>query len=346
MTSSPDRIKALELVDEARQAGARQAAACAEIGIDTKTYRAWKQDAVGDRRPMAERPPQPHALTEAEQDEILEECHRPKFASLPPAQIIAQLLDEEGRYIASASSFYRVLRRAGEQQRRGRAAPPRQMGPPRRHQAQGPNEVYTWDVTYLPSTVRGLFFYLYLILDVYSRKIVGSEVFLGESAANSQQVIERALLREGVAHRPIVLHGDNGPAMKAATLTARLNQLGVTPSYSRPRVSDDNPFSEALFRTCKYRPDYPPNGFADVHDARDWVLGFVRWYNHEHRHSSLRYVTPHERHEGMDGEILARRHAIYTAAKQANPRRWSGKTRNWQPVGAVWLNPEKAQKAA
>ncbi|WP_407826383.1 transposase [Spiribacter onubensis] len=184
------------------------------------------------------------------------------------------------------------------------------------------------------------------IMDLYSRKIVGSEVFLGESAANSQQVIERALLREGVAHRPIVLHGDNGPAMKAATLTARLDQLGVKPSYSRPRVSDDNPFSEALFRTCKYRPDYPPNGFADVHEARDWVLGFVRWYNHEHRHSSLRYVTPQERHEGRDQAILARRHAIYTAAKQANPRRWSGRTRNWEPVGAVWLNPEKALEAA
>jgi len=346
MTSSPDRIKALELVDEARQAGARQAAACAEIGIDTKTYRAWKQDAVGDRRPMAERPAQPHALTEAEQDEILEQCHRPKFASLPPAQIVTRLLDEEGRYIASESSFYRVLRAEDEQQRRGRAAAPRHVGPPRRHQATEPNELWSWDVTYLPSLVRGLFYYLYLIVDLYSRKIVGAEVFHGESAANSQQVIERALLREGIAHRPIILHGDNGPAMKAATLTARLEQLGVMPSYSRPRVSDDNAFSEALFRTCKYRPDYPPDGFTDIHVARDWVLGFVRWYNQEHRHSGIRFVTPHERHEGQDQVILEKRHAIYTAAKQANPRRWSGSTRNWAPVGAVWLNPEKTQEAA
>jgi len=133
MTSSPDRIKALELVDVARQTGARQAAACAEIGIDTKTYRAWKQDAVGDRRPMAERPAQPHALTEAEQDEILDQCHRPKFASLPPAQIVTRLLDEEGRYIASESSFYRVLRAEDGQQRRGHASAPRNVGPPRRH---------------------------------------------------------------------------------------------------------------------------------------------------------------------------------------------------------------------
>jgi uncharacterized membrane protein YccC len=139
MTSIPDRNRATDLVDEARQAGARQAAACSEIGIDAKTYWAWKQDAMSDRRPMVERPPQPHALTDAERCEILEQCHWPEFASVPPAQVIARLLDEEGRYVASASSFYRVLRRAGEQQRRGRAAPPRQMGPPRRHQATGPN---------------------------------------------------------------------------------------------------------------------------------------------------------------------------------------------------------------
>lgn len=345
MTSGPDREHAIALVDEACADGARLKSACAELGIGQNTYRRWARGGK-DRRPLAERPTPAHALSEFERATVLVQCHRPCFASLPPAQIIPRLLDEEGVYLASGSTFYRVLRAAGEQHRRGRAAAPSNPGPPRRHQASAPNQVWSWDVTYLPTLVRGQFLYLYLILDIFSRKITGFEVFDTENAVNSRAVIERAVLREGVAHRPLVLHADNGSAMKGATLQARLQTLGVTTSHSRPRVSNDNAFSEALFRTCKYRPGYPPEGFETLAAARDWVLAFVHWYNHEHRHSAIRYVTPAQRHDGREEPILAARHRLYQQARDSDPGRCSGATRNWKPVGPVWLNSEPALEAA
>jgi len=143
-----------------------------------------------------------------------------------------------------------------------------------------------------------------------------------------------------------VLHTDNGSPMKGRTLKATLEWLQIKPSYSRPRVSNDNPYSEALFRTCKYRPVYPPEGFADLQAARDWVAAFVRWYNDEHRHSAIRYVTPTERHDGRDHAILAHRKAIYEQARQHRPERWSGDTRNWQPVGRVTLNPHNVDESS
>lgn len=345
MTSGPDREHTITLVDEACTHGARLRSACAELGIGQNTYRRWAQGGE-DARPLAKRPTPAHALSEIERAALLAQCHRPCFASLPPAQIIPRLLDDEGLYLASESTFYRVLRTAGEQQRRGRSAPPSNPGPPRRHKANAPNELWSWDVTYLPTAVRGQFLYLYLILDIFSRKITGFEVFDTENAANSRSVIERAVLRESVAHRPLVLHADNGSAMKGATLRARLETLGVTASHSRPRVSNDNAFSEALFRTCKYRPGYPPEGFETLAAARQWVLTFVRWYNEQHRHSAIRYVTPAQRHEGREGPILAERDRLYRQARANAPGRWSGPTRNWVPVGPVWLNPELELEAA
>jgi len=327
MTSYPDRQQAVQLVDEACADGARLESASREIGISAHSYRRWR-DGGADRRPEASRPQPAHALSEAERAAVLEQCHRPDFASLRPAQIIPWLFDEEGRYLASESTFCRIQRAAGEQQRRGRAAPPQQVGPPRRHEASAPNTVWSWDVTYLPTSVRGQFLYLYLIVDIYSRRITGFKVFTAENTAHSRQVIERAVWCEGIAHRPLVLHADNGSAMKGATLQARLEDLGVTPSHSRPRVSNDNAFSEAQFRTSKYRPDYPPTGFEDVDEARQWALAFVRWCNEEHLHSAIRYVTPPQRHEGHDDAVLAQRDRLYQQAKQTHPTRWSGATRN------------------
>lgn len=339
MTSTLDRRHAVELVNQTRAQGARLKSACAELDIGLNTYRRWAHGGA-DRRAHAPRPRPSHALSPAERQAIVEACHRPEFASLPPAQIVPRLLDEEQRYLASESSFYRVLREAGEQHRRGRAAAPRTAGPPRRHRATGPNQVWSWDVTYCATRVRGLFLYLYLIIDVFSRKIVGAEVFEGESTANSSAVIRRAVLRERCHQRPLILHADNGSAMKGSTLQVTLERLQVTPSYSRPQVSNDNAYSEALFRTCKYRPDYPVEGFADVQAARQWVQGFVSWYNHTHRHSAIRYVTPAQRHDGRDAAILSRRKRLYAEARQRHPGRWSGRIRNWKPRKAIWLNPD------
>jgi hypothetical protein len=191
--------------------------------------------------------------------------------------------------------------------------------------------------------VQGRWFYLYLILDLYSRKIVGFEVHDSDTAEHAAHLARRTALAEGVHARPVrpVLHGDNGATLKATTVLAMLNWLGIKPSYSRPRVSDDNSFAEAVFRTAKYRPEFPAKGFADLAEARGWAARFVHWYNHEHRHSGIRYVTPAQRHAGEDGRLLGARHAVYQTARERNPRRWSRHTRNWTPVAAVTLNPER-----
>jgi transposase InsO family protein len=191
--------------------------------------------------------------------------------------------------------------------------------------------------------VAGTFFYLYLIIDIFSRKIVGWEVHERETAELAAEVLKRAVWAEGCVVNPLVLHADNGSPMKGATMKVTMERLGVVPSFSRPRVSNDNPFSEALFRTCKYVPTWPTKGFASIEAARLWVEGFVHWYNTEHRHSAIRFVTPDQRHRGQDHALLASRHKVYERARAARPDRWSGKTRNWSPIGSVWLNPERPE---
>ena len=198
-------------------------------------------------------------------------------------------------------------------------------------------------MTYLPAVVLGRWFYLYLILDLYSRKIVGWEVHPDDDADHACHLVRRTALAEGIAAlttKP-VLHGDNGSTLKATTVLAMLNWLGVSPSYSRPRVSDDNAYSEALFRTAKYRPEYPAKGFQTPEEARQWAAAFVHWYNVEHHHSGIRYVSPAQRHDGRDQAILAARHALYQQARERNPARWSGNTRDWSHIGPVTLNPER-----
>jgi len=344
MTRLEDRQALLQAVQAARTGGARLAPACALAGIDPRTAQRWQGDSLarGDRRPDAERPTPSHALTGAERARILEVANQPRFAETPPARIVPALADE-GTYIASESSFHRVLRAAGQMNRRGRARPPRPSRPPSTHVATSPGEVWCWDMTFLPAQVQGRWFYLYLILDLYSRKIVGFEVHETDSADHAAHLARRTALTEGVhaSHPKPVLHGDNGATLKATTVLAMLAWLGITPSYSRPRVSDDNPFVEALFRTAKYHPAFPPKGFADLEAAWHWAADFVHWYNHAHRHSGLRYVTPAERHAGQDRTLLAHRHALYQQARTRNPRRWSGQTRNWTPIAAVTLNPER-----
>jgi putative transposase len=296
----------------------------------------------GDRRPNADRPIPSHALSEAERARIIAVANEPRFADTPPARIVPALPDE-GVYLASEASFHRVLRAQGQMNRRGRALPHRTSRPPTTQIATRPGDVWRWDVTFLPAQILGCWFYFYLILDLYSRKIVGFEVHDTDCAEHAAHLAKRTALAEGVhakAARP-VLHGDNGAALKATTVLAMLHWLGIEPSYSRPRVSDDNAFAEALFRTAKYRPEFPLKGFADLHSARQWAMRFVQWYNHEHRHSGIRYVTPAQRHAGQDGRVLAARHAVYQDARSHNPRRWSGQTRNWTPIGVVTLNPER-----
>ncbi|NHZ67183.1 DDE-type integrase/transposase/recombinase, partial [Massilia genomosp. 1] len=211
------------------------------------------------------------------------------------------------------------------------------------HCATEANRLWAWDITWLPTNVRGLYFYWYMVLDVYSRKIVGHEVHVAESAELAALLLRKASLAEGLAGREVVLHSDNGSSMKGATMLATLEKLGIMPSFSRPRVSNDNAYAEALFRTCKYRPNYPSKPFDSVEDARNWTRQFVHWYNHQHKHSGLKFVTPAQRHDGTATEVLRRREQVYEAAKQHRPERWSGTTRNWNLKDEVWLNPEREQ---
>ena len=211
-------------------------------------------------------------------------------------------------------------------------------------QANGPNQLWSWDITYLATTVKGIFFYLYLIMDVFSRKIVGWEVYENESADQASRVFRKTYLREGIAGDDLVLHSDNGSPMKGATMLATLQRLGVMPSFSRPSVSDDNPYSESLFKTLKYHPGFPNKPFDDLEEARIWVAEFQHWYNEVHRHSALKFVTPGQRHRGEDINILEQRHLLYEAAKECLPGRWSGTTRNWTPIETVYLNPGKPEK--
>jgi transposase InsO family protein len=340
-----DRQSLARDIDEAREAGARLEHACEVAGIDTRTLQRWKAgDGLisGDGRPSAVRPIPAHALSPDERAQVLAVANEPRFADMPPARIVPALADE-GVYIASESTFCRILRAHGQNTRRGRAKAPRASRPPTTHVATAPRQVWTWDMTFLASAVLGRWFYLYLILDIYSRKIVGWEVHDTDNADHAAHLVHRTALAEGVhamAEKP-VLHGDNGATLKATTVLAMLHWLGVKPSYSRPRVSNDNSYSESLFRTAKYRPEFPAKGFIDLEHARVWAADFVHWYNNQHHHSGIRYVSPADRHAGRDHDILAARHAVYTAARERNPSRWSGATRNWAPIGAVTLNPER-----
>jgi transposase InsO family protein len=345
MIGLEDRHALAQDIQTAHRSGARLRLACTSAGIDARTLQRWKAQqglVVGDGRPEATRPTPDHALSLAERAEVLRVANEPRFADVPPARIVPMLADENV-YLASESTFSRVLREHGQTAHRGRAKAPRKQRPPTTHIATAPGQVWCWDMTYLPANVQGRWFYLYLILDLYSRKIVGWEVHNRDNADHAAHLVRRTALSEGIAARPSkpVLHGDNGATLKATTVLAMLQWLGVKPSYSRPRVSDDNAYAEALFRTAKYRPEFPANGFADLAAARAWALEFVRWYNVEHRHSGIRYVSPAQRHAGEDHAILAARHELYTNARQSNPARWSGNTRNWSPIGPVTLNPER-----
>jgi len=345
MIGLEDRRSLVRQIDLAHRTGARLRPACEVAGIDVRTLQRWRaEDGLerGDRRPDAVRPTPAHALSAEEREQLLRVANEPRFADLPPARIVPTLADQ-GVYLASESSFQRVLRTAGQSRHRGRAKAPRRRRAPATHVASAPRQLWSWDMTYLPAAVIGHWFYLYLILDVYSRKIVGFEVHDTDDSLHAAHLLKRTALAEGVhamADKP-VLHGDNGATLKATTVLTMLHWLGIKPSYSRPRVSDDNAFVESLFRTAKYRPEFPARGFADLEAAREWAQRFVRWYNHDHRHRGIRYVSPAQRHAGLDRPILARRHALYLEARERHPRRWSRHTRNCSPIEVVTLNPER-----
>jgi transposase InsO family protein len=328
----------MRLIDEAVAGGARQRLACERFGIPSRTLQRWRKS-TEDRRGIQKWSPK-NRLSDTERSRILKVVNSAEFRDLSPKQIVPILADR-GTYLASESTVYRVLRAAGQLAHRAssRAPTPR---PSRQHVATGPNQVWSWDITYLRSPVRGAFFYLYLVVDVWSRKVVGWAVHEREAHELAAELVG-GICRDERVDPGLVLHSDNGGPMKGGTMLATLQRLGVVPSFSRPGVSDDNPYSEALFRTLKYRPGFPSKPFASLDAARAWLAGFVRWYNTKHLHSGICFVTPETRHAGADIAVLANRTQVYRRARRRHPERWSRQTRNWTHIRTVVLHPEAAQ---
>ncbi len=342
MTGLTERLQLLNYFDEAVDQGARKIKAANIIGLRLRTLQRWRQPETlkPDGRTQRQFTPA-NKLTDEERSRILTLANSEEFKNRTPHQIVP-MLAERGDYVASESSFYRVLREENQLSHRhaSRAANP--CSKPKALTASAPNQVYSWDITYLATLVKGQFFYLYLFMDIFSRKIVGWQVYHEESSSQAADVMTDICRREGIPSGQLVLHSDNGSPMKGATMLATLQKLGVAPSRSRPSVSNDNPYSESLFKTLKYGPQSgAPQPFADLTAARAWVADFVHWYNHEHRHSGIRFVTPAQRHDGEDRSILVQREAVYKAAKAKNPARWTQDTRNWDWQAVVCLNPDK-----
>jgi putative transposase len=340
MSTLAQRGQVIILLSEAIVMGARQDRACAAICLSERTLQRWQRDVLrADQRPMRLQTPK-NKLSALERERIVAVANSEEFGHLPPGQIVPRLADR-GQYLASESTFNRVLKANHQLRHRGAERPSHPRSKPRALCAAAPDQLFSWDITYLPTQLKGIYFYLYLFMDIFSRKIVGWQIYEAESSELAAEVMRDICERENIAPNQVVLHSDNGSPMKGATMLATLQALGVTPSFSRPAVSNDNPFSESVFKTLKYRPTYPRRAFANLLAARQWVSTFVQWYNHEHRHSAIGFVTPGERHAGIDTALLGKRVQVYEAAKARHPERWSGATRNWQPIGIVYLNPDQ-----
>jgi transposase InsO family protein len=334
----------LTALDEAQTTGARLDPACRILGISARTIERWRGQPGGDDRRCGPRHRPPNALTEAEETQVLAVMTSARYGQMSPKQLVPRLADD-GTYLASESTMYRLQKRLGLGVHRPPVLRTHVTRGATVHLATRSNQLWSWDITYLPTAIRGRFLRLYLVLDVWSRCIVGWEVHEREVATHAATLIQRICAERGVDPNGLVLHSDNGKPMRGSTMVATLQWLGIVPSFSRPHVCNDNPYSEALFRTLKHTSAYPRLPFADRAAAHRWVTHFVSWYNSEHRHSAIRYVTPDERHAGADVAILARRHALYEQARRRKPERWPRQTRNWTPIGTVVLNPEPSNGA-
>jgi transposase InsO family protein len=330
----------MKLITEACTTGARKHKVCDILGVSVRTIERWeKDDGINDKRKLAKHLPI-NKLTGEQRNMVLEIANSKEYRDLPPCKIVPTLADQ-GLYIASESTFYRILRDAKQLQHRHTVRSIKHHRPDA-YSANSANQVWSWDITYLPTQVQGLYFYLYMIIDIYSRKIVGWSIHDAQCSEHSASLIKQACIDEKVNKDQLTLHSDNGTPMKGITMIEMLKELGVVPSFSRPSVSDDNPYSESLFKTLKYHPTFPLSvKFATIGDSRIWCKNFVIWYNDQHLHSALKFVTPQQRHSGDDHMIRSKRHVVYEMAKRQNPERWAGKTRDWTLPTVVTLNPDK-----
>lgn len=326
-------MEAVSLIREAQTQGCKVKTACFDMGIVFKTYLRWKDDPIDKRKGPLTEPK--NKLSQAERDKIIRIAKSKEYIDDSPWIIVSKLADK-GIYIASESSFYKTLKENKLLEHRGRSKPANSYKP-EPLVAIGANEIWSWDITYLKTSIRGQFYYVYLMMDIWSRKIVGFDVKEEESMEHSATLMEKLCEVEEIEKNQLILHSDNGGPMKGATMLATLEKLGVSASFSRPRVSNDNPYSESLFKTLKYCPKYPDR-FNSLAEAKQWMIVFMNWYNNQ-QHSGIKFVTPNERHQGLDVEILKKRKEVYRNAKLKNPERWNNRaTRNWEREEKVYLN--------
>lgn len=339
-----DKQETLNLIAQAQRAGARLKPACELLGIDIRTLQRWRQDTMLEDKRRGPINGPANKLTQVERENILALVNSLEYRDQAPSQIVPRLADQ-GKYVCSEATMYRILHENEMVHHRG-ASRPKAHTKPDALIATKPCQLWSWDITFLCSNIRGQFYYLYMFMDIYSRKIVGFDVFADQTAEHAAQVVSKAYCEEGLQAGDVTLHSDNGGPMKGSTMLATLQRLGVIPSFSRPSVSDDNPFSEALFKTLKYCPNYPSKPFESLVAAKTWITAFVDWYNNVHQHSGINFVTPSARHAGQDTRILAKRARVYEFARQQNPNRWSGNIRNWKQTAEVYLNAKCIDKKA
>jgi putative transposase len=311
--------------------------ACAALGVARASFyrarRGLAQKVMADRTP----PVPPRALGVAERAAVIEVLHQERFADLSVREVYAGLLDE-GRYLCSIATMYRLLRALGEsRERRAQRHHPRYAMP--RLVATAPNQVWTWDITKLGGPVKWLYFSLYVVLDIFSRYVVGWLVAERESHELAGRLITQSMAKQAISAGTLTVHSDRGAPMKAKPLVQLLADLGVTRSLSRPRVSNDNPFSESHFKTLKYCPAFPQR-FGSLEDARAFCRQFFTWYNHDHHHTGLALLTPHSVHYGLDDGLLAGRQTALEDAYKAHPERFvRGRPSVLRPPTKVWINP-------
>lgn len=324
------------------------ARACRAFGVHPRTYRHRRQQRRGAlparTRSRRVRAPHPASLSAAEKERVLQALCSPRFYDLSPAQVYHTLLDE-GAYLCSIRQMYRLLedhgllveRRRGGHQRRG-------LHPMPVLEARGPNQCWTWDITRLPGPTKGARYFLYSVLDIFSRRVVGWTIATRESVGVARELIRRTCERERVDPGQLTLHADRGGPMIAGSLAELLLDLGIQKSHSRPRVSNDNPFIESAFKTLKYHPDYPQR-FASLQAARAWCRAFFTWYNHQHYHSGIAYLRPADVHVGRHHEILERRQDVLDQAAATHPARFSRRPRPARPPSRAWINRPSIQSS-
>jgi putative transposase len=321
------------------------ACACRLLGQPRSSwYRHHRRSPASPRPPRRAPAPQPRALEPAERQQILDVLHAERFWDAAPASVYATLLDE-GVYLASVSTMYRLLREHGETgDRRRHATHPARVKP--ELVATAPNQVWSWDITKLHGLAKWTYYYLYVILDVFSRYVVGWMVAAREAAQLAERLLADTIAKQGVGAGQLSVHADRGTSMTSKPVALLLADLGVVKSHSRPHVPDDNPYSESQFKTLKHHPTFPDR-FASIQDARSFCQGFFGWYNAEHRHSGIALLTPADMHYGRAEQITTARAQVLDGAYAAHPERFVRRPpQPPQPPRVVWINkpvdPSKA----